>query len=152
MVTTAVDSVFVDTNVLVYSSLQLSPLHAVAIQSLDSLRQAGIELWISRQILREYMATLTRPQATTLPSPAAAVVADVTAFQSLFHVAEDGPIVTSYLLNLLTTVPVAGKQIHDANIVATMQVYGVRRLLTHNVGDFQRFAPFIEIVPLQLTP
>ena len=41
-----------------------------------------------------------------------------------------------------------GRQVHDANIVATMPDCGVRRLLTFNVMDFQRFALLIEIDPL----
>jgi hypothetical protein len=35
-----------------------------------------------------------------------------------------------------------------ANVVLTMQVYGIRQLLTHNVDDFTRFGAFITIVPL----
>lgn len=52
------------------------------------------------------------------------------------------------LVRLLAQVRVAGKQIHDANIVATMQVYGILRLLTHNTAHFARFAHLITLVPL----
>jgi predicted nucleic acid-binding protein len=45
-------------------------------------------------------------------------------------------------------IPTGGKQIHDANIVATMLAHGIPRLLTHNVGDFRRFSTLIEILPL----
>ena len=38
-----------------------------------------------------------------------------------------------------------GRQIHDANIVATKLAYGERRLLTVNVADFRRYADRIEI-------
>jgi hypothetical protein len=40
----------------------------------------------------------------------------------------------------------AGRQIHDANIAATMIAHGERRLLTFNAGDFQRFGTLIELV------
>jgi hypothetical protein len=56
--------------------------------------------------------------------------------------------VTAHLLSIVTRVPVAGKQIHDANIVATMQAYGLSKLLTHNVSDFARFSSFIQILPI----
>ncbi len=69
-------------------------------------------------------------------------------FEQRFRIAEDNAWVTERLLELVSQIPVGGKQIHDANIVATMQVYGLGRLLTHNVGDFRRFAQFIEVVPL----
>ena len=39
-----------------------------------------------------------------------------------------------------------GKQIHDANIVATMLAYGERRLLTLNARDFRRYTDRIELV------
>ena len=44
--------------------------------------------------------------------------------------------------------PVTGKQVHDANLVASMIEYGVFRLLTFNVADFQRFTDVISLVPL----
>ncbi|MEH2170887.1 MAG: hypothetical protein V7K41_30400 [Nostoc sp.] len=42
-----------------------------------------------------------------------------------------------------------GKQVHDANIVATMLVYGIPQLLTHNTSDFARFSGLITVLPLQ---
>jgi predicted nucleic acid-binding protein len=152
MVTTGADRLLVDTNVLVYASLRNSPWHAHAIQSLHTELQDGTELWVSRQILREYLAVLTRPGTTTLASPTAAAVADVAAFVRMFHVADDTNDVTTRLLALVQSVAVAGKQIHDANLVATMQVYGIPRLLTHNVADLTRFGAWITVVPLVAAP
>ena len=40
-----------------------------------------------------------------------------------------------------------GRQVHDANIVATMLAHGEGRLLTFNDADFRRFAELTEIVP-----
>ena len=48
------------------------------------------------------------------------------------------------LIALCQEVPLAGKQVHDANIVATMLAHGERRLLTFNASDFQRFGERIE--------
>lgn len=61
------------------------------------------------------------------------------------QVADDGPRVSERLFELMRKVPVGGKQVHDANIVATMLVYGISALLTDNVRDFERFAPWIEV-------
>ena len=41
----------------------------------------------------------------------------------------------------------AGRQVHDANIVATMLAHGENRLLTFNGADFRRFVRLIEVVP-----
>jgi hypothetical protein len=63
-----------------------------------------------------------------------------------YAIAEDGPGTTACLLNLIRSVPVAGKQVHDANIVATMLAHGVTRLLTFNGADFRRFEPRIVVL------
>lgn len=148
MATTAVEPVFVDTNNLIYAQQALSPFHPLAIAKLHDLASAGHPLWISRQILREYLAVMSRHGALTTPVPMAGLVSDVQAFQRQFLIAEDGPVVTGHLLNLLVSIPCAGKQVHDANIVATMLAHGIPKLLTHNVADFNRFAAHITVVPL----
>jgi predicted nucleic acid-binding protein len=42
----------------------------------------------------------------------------------------------------------AGKQVHDANVVATMLVHGVDTLVTLNSDDFVRFSGHIQVVGL----
>lgn len=82
---------------LVFAAIATSPFHAEAFGQLDAFRQIGVELWISRQILREYLASLSRPEPFTLPLPAATLIADIDRFQLQFRIAEDGPAVTAYL-------------------------------------------------------
>lgn len=148
MATMAADPHFIDTNILVYAQLTLSPWHGTAVTKLQDLESAGAQLWISRQVIREFLAAMTAPGVLTGTIPAAALVKDIGDFSSRFPIAEDGPGVTNNLLNLLATIPMGGKQIHDANIVATMLVYNIPKLLTHNTKDFARFASFITVVPL----
>jgi predicted nucleic acid-binding protein len=148
MATPDAETLFVDTNVLVYASVVEAPLHEAALQAIQAHEQAGEILWISRQVLREYLATLTRPGQFPSPPSIAILMTQVRHFTARFHVADEGPLVTEQLLGLLTAVSVGGKKVHDANIVATMQVYGIRHLLTHNVDDFTRFAAFVTVVPL----
>lgn len=42
---------------------------------------------------------------------------------------------------------VCGKQVHDARIVASMNVHGVSRLLTLNPSDFKRYQQILAIHP-----
>jgi predicted nucleic acid-binding protein len=148
MATATADPVFVDTNILIYAKSAGSPLHGVAVTRLDELEAAGTELWVSRQILREFVAGMTRPGVANPMPPLADVLADARRFESRFRVGEDGPLITAEWLQLLAAVPCGGKQVHDANIVATMLVHGIPNLLTHNVADFQRFAAYITVLPL----
>ncbi len=142
----AADPAFVDTNVLVYANQKRSAFHAQALSLLERAGKDGMTLWINRQVLREYLATVTRPQSGEPALPMAVALQRVRNFAARFEVAEDGPEVFDKLVELLARVPVAGKQVHDANLVATMLAYGVARLLTFNVGDFQRFSDLLEIV------
>ena len=149
MVTPAAEPIFVDTNVLVYANVATAAEHLVARQALPYHAQAGSPLWIRRPVLREYLSTLTRPQTFAAPQPRQVVVARIRYFQSEFFVANDTEAVTEHLLALLEQVRVGGKQVHDANIVATMLANGVTRLLTANPSDFVRFARYIGITALR---
>lgn len=146
MATTAAEqpALFVDTNVLVYANVTEAPLHEAALSSLQSARDAGRTLWISRQVLREYLVTLTRPQ-TFGAVPRATVLEQVQLFIERFQIADDTGTVTTKLLDLMADVPGGGKQVHDTNIVATMLAYNIPALLTHNVKDFERFGALIRL-------
>ena len=77
------------------------------------------------------------------------LIADVQRFAAQYRVAEDGPAVTANWQQLLTVHSIGGRQVHDANIVATMQAYGITDLLTNNTSDFARFASVIQLIPLK---
>ena len=137
---------FVDTNVLVNARFIEAPDHEAARASLESAIEKSEALRISRQILREYLAVVTRPQAWPVAISRDDALDDLNRFAAAFEVLEDGPVVTDRLIALCRQTPVGGKQIHDANIVATMLAYGERRLLTFNTADFRRYADRIELV------
>ena len=137
---------FIDTNVLLYVSRPSAREHARSQAALSRMRQDGAPLWLSRQVFREYLAAATRPQASGPALPMAAAIADVHGFQAAFNVAEDGPNVLDRLLQLLAAHPGGGKQVHDANIAATMLAHGITRLLTFNAADFRRFDSLIEVI------
>lgn len=139
---------FLDTNVLVFATCLGAPFHQQASAEIQGRLKSGQELWVSPQVLREYLATLSRPQTFSKPKSARELTADIRHFRSRFQLAEEGAAVADQLLALIEQSDVAGKQIHDANIVATMLVHGIQTLLTHNVADFKRFAGRIQVIPL----
>ena len=143
---TGTQSLFVDTNVLVFATSPGSPMHGRAVTALRQLGAAGAEVWISRQIVREYLVQMTRPGRDRLDPPAA--VAQVNAFMWNLRVADETTSVTAELFGLLQNPGARGKNVHDANIVATMLAHGVGRLLTHNVADFKRYVPLVAVEAL----
>jgi predicted nucleic acid-binding protein len=80
----AADPVFVDTNVLVYATRSSAAQYALAHSTLTRLEAEGSTLWISHQVLREYLAAVTRPQATAAGLPMATAIADIRRFRAAF--------------------------------------------------------------------
>jgi predicted nucleic acid-binding protein len=139
---------FVDTNVLIRATIATAPLHKEAQQLIYSQWNNNVELWISRQVVREFIVNVTRPQPYAPTVMVGQLEQQVEMISTLFRVADETAPVTSKLLELLREFPTGGKQIHDANIVATMLVYGIDTLMTQNVEDMRRFVSKISLIPL----
>ena len=137
---------FIDTNVLVNSRFLEAPDHAVARARLERAFQDPEPLRISRQVMREYLSVVTRPQTWATPVPRHDALDDVDRLARNFEILEDGPAVTETLIALCREVPIRGRQIHDANIAATMLTHGESRLMTFNIADFRRYGDRIELV------
>jgi predicted nucleic acid-binding protein len=137
---------FVDTNVLLRAMVPQMTMHAASEALLQTMWIDQVELWISRQVIREYLVQVTHPNTFALPLTTEQVLSQVEMIQSLFHVADDTSEVTAQLLALIGTHPTRGKQIHDANVVATMLANGIDTLLTINVEDMRRFEDKIRLL------
>lgn len=141
------DSIFADTNLWVNAAVPTAPRHAQAIAALG--RMTVGTLWTSRQVVREFLAVMSRPQTFFAGnSPMVDILNRAHTIESQCRVAEDGPEVAQQLHALLAVGDTRGKQIHDANIVATMMAHGIRALLTDNVADFARWGHIIDVRPL----
>ena len=149
MATMAADGTFIDTNVFVYAAIENAPLHSAALRAIMAHSTPEATCWVSRQIMREYLCVLTRPQSFSPPLPAAIVAKQVRHIESRFRIAEDSRQVTERLLALLEQFSIGGKRIHDANIVATMLTHQIPSLLTHNTKDFSVFSDLITVLPLE---
>src|SRR6476619_1125330 len=89
---------FIDTNVLVYASVPQAPLYQWAVLALRALMAAQAPLWIRRQIIREFLATMSRPETFGGPVAPAMLVTQAQAFEQRYVVAEDSPAVIRLLL------------------------------------------------------
>jgi len=138
--------IFVDTNVLIRLHVETAPEHNTIREVIKQLITDGYEIWVSRQVLREYSSVLTREQPYTKPIATPLVAAQIRLFEMSYFIADENSQVTAALCNLMDTILIGGKQIHDANIVATMQVHGILRLPTLNPTDFNRFAKYITVI------
>lgn len=137
---------FIDTNVLVRARFTAAPEHALARERLRTALGGAEPVRISRQVVREYLAVVTRPQTWPAPLAMPDALRDADWFLSTFDLLEDGPEVTRVLVALCRDVPVAGRRVHDANIVATMLAHAEERLLTFDLQDFQRYDGRITLI------
>jgi predicted nucleic acid-binding protein len=65
--------------------------------------------------------------------------------------AEDDSLVYAEWRSLVLAHNVRGVQVHDARLAATMQAYGLTRILTLNGDDFLRYAEIEAIHPREVS-
>ncbi len=143
------DGILVDTNVLLTATTPARPLHRVALTVLDEWPQQGTPLWVSGQILREYLVVATRPpEVNGLGLEVETALANIAMLRSRLRLLDERVVIFEQLDRLLREVGCRGKRIHDANLVAMAVVHGATGILTANVSDFRRFSSYVEIKDL----
>lgn len=146
MTITAGEIVFVDTNVLLSATDRSREHHDVSRRLFLAAKRYGYHPAMSGQILREYLVVATRPVAENgLGLSTTEALHNAELFARAPAVFCDEPeSVSERLQALARTHDLKGKRLHDANVVATMLVHGISRLVTHNLGDFSGF-PEIDV-------
>lgn len=132
------DKIFFDTNILVYLSNQESSFHLRVLEKVKELIDK-YEIWISRQVLREYAVVMTNSSLLQKPLTSEEVEKDMEKWANIFRVADEIEETTINLRELIVLYDIKGKNIHDANIIATMKTYNIESLFTLNLKDFKRF-------------
>lgn len=146
--TRVADRALLDTNVLLAATDQARRTHHSSLAVLNEWPAQGVVLYTSGQILREYLGVATRPIAhnglgLTLPD----ALDNVQALRGRLHCLAETDKVHDRLLELLGDVPCTGKQVHDANIVATALVHGIDTIATNNLADFTQFGKYVRALP-----
>jgi predicted nucleic acid-binding protein len=143
------DAAMLDTNVLLAATDKGRAEHRDALTVVNDWAAGDTTLCTSGQILREYLAVATRPvERNGLGLPLPDALGNVRAIRErTVFLAEDSK-VADRLLGLLADVECGGKQVHDANVVATMLVHGIGTVVTMNLDDFSRFDRYVNLVGL----
>ncbi len=131
---------FLDTNILLAATAEGRNVNHRAEELISQGPGEGVHLFISGQVLREYLVVATRPQEVNglgLTLPAARE--NVEAFMRFLVVLDEPASAVDRLLTLITEGNVTGTRIHDAGIVATMLEHNIHDLVTANIGDFAAF-------------
>src|SRR5216684_8993377 len=133
-------SVLVDTNILLRRIQPDHVHHALAIDSVARLLAAGEQVYFTLQNISEFWNVMTRPAAANgLGFSPTFALSEVGKIEAVLTLLPDSPAVYEEWKRLVATYAVIGAKVHDARLVAIMNVHGVRRILTFNTGDFARF-------------
>jgi predicted nucleic acid-binding protein len=140
-----------DTNILIRWVQPSDPDFRVARSAILRLEISGDIPCFVPQNLGEFWNVITRPVTHNgyglSPREADRRAATI---ESRFRLLPDKPEVYREWRRLLVEYNVSGVQVHDARIVASMQVHGVPRLLTFNTRDFARYSDIEAVHPTQL--
>lgn len=133
-------SVLVDTNVLLRRVQPDHLHHGLAIDSVARLLATGEQVYFTWQNISEFWNVMTRPIAVNgLGFSPAFALSEVEKIETALTLLPDSPAAYAEWKRLVTAHDVTGVKVHDARLVALMNVHGVRRILTFNTGDFVRF-------------
>jgi predicted nucleic acid-binding protein len=140
--------IFIDTNVLIYSTLAQDHRCLRATKAL--VAQDGQERFISVQNLAEMYPNLTGPKMEVPDSPAMAglkirSIANLPGLQVLPLTAE----VQKIALQLCESYGITRQKYSDVQIVATMIAYGIKTIYTENNRDFKGFTEIEAINPFE---
>jgi predicted nucleic acid-binding protein len=70
--------------------------------------------------------------------------------ERLFAMVYETPATYSQWRQLVVARGVMGVQVHDARLVALMQVNGIKHILTLNAADFSRYSDLVAATPDQV--
>lgn len=136
----------VDTNVLLRSTEPAHSLYQDSVFAISKLQSQGDKLHIFPQNVYEFWNVNTRPASKNgLGKTPTETEREVQRLEILFPVLPDGLAVLAAWRNLVITHSVLGVQVHDARLVAAMQIHGLTHILTFNDTDFLRY-PGITVV------
>ncbi len=108
---------------------------------------------LAAQILVEFWAVATRPvDANGLGMSCVWATAQIARMKRFFVILSENADVQPEWERLVAQHSVSGKKVHDARLVAIMNVHHVSRILTFNTADFSRYPGLTITDPSSLGP
>lgn len=142
------DSIQIDTNILLRSTEPSHPTHKIAVDAVKKLLNANLRVCLIPQNLIELWNVATRPIENNGFgwTPAKTDLA-LTKLEFALTILPDSQAIYREWRKLVLANSVLGKQVHDTRIVAAMNVHQIQHLLTFNLKDFKRFTTITLVDP-----
>lgn len=141
-------SFLADTNILLRLAEPSDPEYTVVRRAVDALVSNGESFFYAAQNLVEFWNVCTRPAGRNgFGLSSAETDARARIIEAKFQFLPDSERVHVEWRRLVVKYAVAGAQVHDARIAASMLVHGVTSLLTLNDRDFARYSGILVVHP-----
>jgi len=139
--------ILVDTGVLLRLTVRNDPGHPEARQSIRLLKARGENLISLTQNAAEFWNVCTRPVTARggYNLPIQETTRKLHLVERLIEIRSDSKPIFEEWKRLVTQHSVRGVQVHDARLVAAMNILHITHILTFNSGDFNRY-PGIAVV------
>lgn len=133
-------SILVDTNVLLRRTQPDHESHSAAVESVALLLERGEPVCFTPQNVAEFWNVATRSLSQNgLGFSTDQCAAQVQTIETALILLPELPAAYPEWKRLVEAHRVIGARVHDARLVAMMNIYGIRRILTFNVADFRRY-------------
>jgi predicted nucleic acid-binding protein len=138
-----------DTGILLRLVNRQADGHDAIRAAVRALKNLGHSTLSSFQNRSEFWNVCTRPQTARggLGLTADETRRRLAAIERIAPILPDVPEVYEKWRELVTTLGVAGVQVHDAKLVALMITHGVSHILTLNARDFSRYLGIDAVAP-----
>jgi len=142
-------NVLLDTGILLRLVDRNDPLHASVRAGVRAVKARGDNLTMTAQNIAEFWNVCTRPASARggLGLSVADTNQRLRLLERIVGILPDSPAAYPIWRNLVTTLGIQGVQVHDARLVALMQVHGTTHIVTLNVADFGRFPGITALDP-----
>lgn len=140
-----------DTSVLLRIIDQSSAHHRIAVESVQNLIEANIDLCLVPQNLYELWAVMTRPlTANGLNKTIVEAGGLIEDFKHSFSLLTDDIRLYYEWERLVIAYNVIGKPSHDARLVAAIKIHDLNGIVTFNGSDFRRYETSENVTILDL--
>jgi predicted nucleic acid-binding protein len=132
-------NIFFDTNVLIYETFEdfdVDKYESVCCD-LQYFSDNNYNVYISSQILREFLVISTNNKFFEKPLTIDAALSKVDEYRKNFEVLYGSELSMTKLKHLISKYQICKQDIHDTNIVATMLAHQLKEIYTFNVKDFR---------------
>lgn len=140
--------VLVDTNVLLEATDEGRRFHVLAMDLFRNAAEAGVNLYLGTQVLREYLVVATRPfENNGLGMTTNTALDNIIRFRKRSSLIAETLQAGELFIEWAAKYGTRGKKLHDLQILATASVAGMHALITANEKDYPKSTP-LTIIPL----